>query len=120
MANSVDGLSQLISKFEKMRKVDVSEQIKDGGVLIKNTAQNTVRVDTGRLKGDIREHYDKDTETSTVYTTVNYAPYLEFGTRFMRAYPFLLPAFNKNIKFIKDSIKSAIKRQLKSISNGRA
>jgi HK97 gp10 family phage protein len=33
-------------------------------------------------------------------TVVFYAPYVEFGTRYQRAQPFLLPAFNSSIQTI--------------------
>ncbi|WP_019008981.1 HK97-gp10 family putative phage morphogenesis protein [Deinococcus aquatilis] len=51
-------------------------------------------VDTGRLRQSInvqkigKGHY-------RVGTNVNYAPFVEFGTRYMRAQPFMRPAIEK-------------------------
>lgn len=51
-------------------------------------------VDTGRLKQSIQSEVTRDATrvTARVGTNVTYAPFLEFGTRLMRARPFLGPA----------------------------
>jgi HK97 gp10 family phage protein len=81
-------------------------------------------VDTGRLrsslcvatKGEVikdnKPHSPEDVITPPksefevyVGTRVFYAPYIEFGTRKMRARPYLRPAFQKNIDKLIDEIK---------------
>jgi HK97 gp10 family phage protein len=51
-------------------------------------------VDTGRLRASITWRLGKDARglVGIVGTNVEYAPFLEFGTRYMAAQPFLRPA----------------------------
>lgn len=53
---------------------------------------------TGRLRASIRSEVDAtdaDTLVLIVGTTVHYAPHVEYGTRFMRAQPFLRPQLQR-------------------------
>lgn len=47
--------------------------------------------------------------TATVLPTMNYDPYVEFGTRFMEAEPFVRPAFNE----VKEQFKSDMDKLVK-------
>lgn len=49
--------------------------------------------DTGRLANDIKA--DIQGKNATVFTDVEYAPFLEFGTRTIEPRPFLFPALEK-------------------------
>jgi HK97 gp10 family phage protein len=49
--------------------------------------------DTGRLANSINA--DIDGKSATVYTDLEYAPWLEFGTQSMDPRPFLFPAMEK-------------------------
>jgi phage gpG-like protein len=49
--------------------------------------------DTGRLANSLRA--DIQGVRATVFTNLEYAPFLEFGTRKMAARPFLFPALEK-------------------------
>jgi HK97 gp10 family phage protein len=49
--------------------------------------------DTGRLANSINA--DIDGKSATVYTDLEYAPWLEFGTQNMEPRPFLFPAMEK-------------------------
>lgn len=61
---------------------------------LRNEMVQAVPVDTGRLRQSINVqkigegHY-------RVGTNVNYAPFVEFGTRYQAAQPFMRPAFEK-------------------------
>lgn len=47
--------------------------------------------------------------TGTVKATADYAPYVEYGTRFMKAQPYMRPAFDRQKDiFIKDIKKELI------------
>ena len=48
---------------------------------------------TGTLKRSIRSELSFDRLTGTVGPTVHYGGYVEWGTRFMSAQPYLKPAF---------------------------
>lgn len=71
------------------------------GKLLKQVGTRCVRiakrmcpVDTGRLRSSIAEELRTDGRdlSEIVGTDVEYAPYVELGTRRMRAQPFLRPA----------------------------
>lgn len=47
--------------------------------------------------------------TATVAPTMNYDPYVEYGTRFMEAEPFVRPAFNE----VKEQFKSDMDKLVK-------
>lgn len=49
--------------------------------------------DTGRLANSIEA--DIEGKNATVFTNVNYAPWLEFGTRTIAPRPFMFPALEK-------------------------
>jgi len=57
-------------------------------------AKRLAPVDTGRLRSSIANELGRDSKglVARVGTNVEYAPYLELGTRRMSARPFLRPA----------------------------
>ena len=58
---------------------------------------------TGRLKDSISVELTNDGMTAEVAPHTEYAAYVEFGTRFMDAQPYLKPAFDEQMKqFVKD------------------
>lgn len=75
--------------------------IKETATEIQIEAQKRVPVDTGDLRQSIRVQgpINGDPLAYEVVAgktrTVVYAGFIEFGTRYMRAQPFLLPAFDK-------------------------
>lgn len=77
-----------------------SEQGHVGRFLLKKTiqveraAKRLCPVDTGRLRSSITHSVERDGRglVGFVGTNVEYAIYVEFGTRYMRAQPFLRPA----------------------------
>ena len=73
-------------------------------------------IDTGRLINSL--NYEADAKHAIIGTNVEYAPYVEFGTKNMDAQPYLRPAFDStkkkllatyNIK-LKGAISEAIKK----------
>lgn len=69
---------------------DVSDFLERLGVAIEADAKVACPVDTGRLRDSI-EH-EVNGRTLRVGTNVEYAVYVEEGTRYMDAEPFLRPA----------------------------
>lgn len=58
---------------------------------------------TGTTKRSIQEHIENGGMAVTVGPTTEYAPYLEYGTRFMEAQPFVRPAWTEQVpKFVRD------------------
>jgi len=66
------------------------------GRAVQNRAKQLVRVDTSNLRASITVTplLDGDEPVVQVGTNVEYGAYLEFGTRYMPAYPWLEPALS--------------------------
>ena len=64
-------------------------------------------VDTGRLRGSISHTHDD--KNAYIGTNVEYAPYVEFGTRRMSARPFLRTAVTHYVDDYKRIIKAGLK-----------
>lgn len=77
-------------------KINTRQDLERIGLTIQNVARRHCPVDTGRLRSSIKSTGVKEDRKGLlvdVGTNVTYAPFVEFGTRFMRAQPFLRPAF---------------------------
>jgi HK97 gp10 family phage protein len=66
-------------------------------------AVRLVPVDSGRLKGSITSRVDDD--RAIIGSNVEYAPHVEYGTKFMRAQPYLRPAIDRMKKPLIDLYK---------------
>jgi hypothetical protein len=77
----------------------------ESAILVEGAAKvnTTPNVQTGDLRRSITRRIEKD--EAFVGTPIEYAPWLEFGTRFSRAFPFLIPAFLDNLNKIKGKFK---------------
>lgn len=71
-------------------------------------AKLEVPVDTGNLRNSIRTTFENGGFTGVVATNVEYAIYVEYGTRFMTARPYFTPA----VEQVKASFERAIKDEL--------
>lgn len=69
----------------------VSRLVAAAADMIVTIAQGLAAVDTGRLRDSIVTELT-GILTATAGTDVPYAVYQEFGTRFMAAHPYLIPA----------------------------
>lgn len=63
-------------------------------IRVQRSAKQLAPVDTGRLRASVQYEVGRDGRgiVGRIGTNVHYARYLEFGTRRMRAQPFLRPA----------------------------
>lgn len=97
----INGLDDAISRFEHMPEA-LTRGLARG---MKQAVQNTVgqaklnasgrpgpRVDTGRLRASVAGRVENNGRRGVVGSNVSYAPYLEFGVKRRRAYPYLKPA----------------------------
>lgn len=101
---SLKGLDELEKALkEKATMQDVKDVVKMNGAEMQAKAMRNAPVDTGALKRYIMISIFDGGFTSRVNSLMNYAPYVEYGTRFMNAKPFLKPAFNQQkIQFRND------------------
>ena len=101
-------IAELASKFpDKLRGV-ISKSV----LVVEGRAKKTVPVLTGRLRASITNEVKKEGDgyMGKVGTTVEYAPYVEFGTKRSRAKPYLFPAMKESkgdiIRFLNNAIKA--------------
>ena len=103
MANSlrielkgVEGLkSKLFNLVGKVRR-GTEDTVAETLLLIESDAKQFAPVDTGRLRSSIHTELAPNRLSGSVEVGVSYGIFLEFGTRYQRAQPFLFPAYEKN------------------------
>ena len=102
----VDEFRQAIKRFDHAMQRRVQQQLASWAEEAKNLARQLVPVRTGHLR-------------STIYTSVRewvaevgaeatYACWVEFGTRYMRARPYLYPAIQKHLPMLEQIICDAL------------
>lgn len=67
--------------------------------------QKNAPVDTGTLQRSIALEMRDSGKTAEVEPMVDYGAYVELGTRFMTAQPYLKPAFNEQKEKFKQDMK---------------
>ena len=95
MKIKVDGMAQtrvLLKAIASKEEAAARKLVKEGAALVQERAMRTVPVDTGNLKRSILIDIAPDGLSGTVTATADYAAYVEYGTRFMGARPFMRPA----------------------------
>ncbi len=114
MIIEVLNVKEVMRKFEEAAGVDVFPAIQMGARMVQRAAKAIVPVRTGNLRNSLHVKHFKQLNTSIVYTVVEYAPYVEFGTIKMRARPYLRPAYHITkpaiIKYIEQYIKYKLQR----------
>ena len=109
----INGLEDLIKKLGEMKaKTSVKLIVKQNGAALQSKMErNAVFVkgySTGQTKRSIPvgAGFRDDGMTAYAGPTTDYAPYLEYGTRFMSAQPFVKPAWEVQ----KEQFKSDMRR----------
>ena len=98
------GITALQKKLQKNADMaEVKQLVREHGSAMQTKAQDIVSVDTGTLKRSIRQDIKDNGLTSEVSANTDYAGYVEWGTRYMNAQPYMRPAYNdQKEKFKKD------------------
>lgn len=88
-----------------------SDEIKNTALSIERNAKQRTPVDTGRLRGSIQSQFSESMGgvQADIGTNVEYANFIEYGTRKMAARPFLNPAFDEETQGLEDRIRDAIR-----------
>lgn len=82
---------------------DVKKAVRLNGAEMTEQAKRNAPVRTGDLEGSITQSVSGDGLETKTAPHVDYAAYVELGTRFMEAQPYLEPAHNaQSSKFIGD------------------
>ena len=85
---------QYFDRYEKNRARDIRNIILETAINIDRKAKKFVPIVTGRLEGSI--HFERlgNGNTARVFTNVEYASFVEFGTSKQRKQPYMTPAAN--------------------------
>ena len=79
----IKGIDSLLLKLNSVKKIHLTDSVKKATVLVQGQAKSLVPTgDSGNLRGSIRMDYKEFTDKvqGRVYTNLEYAPYVEFGT----------------------------------------
>lgn len=126
MLIKIINLKKTIEKFGDISNIDLTPEIVEATRKVQRKARDLAPVDTGALKASIKtkiRNRGKSNVTGIVYTTLEYAPYQEFGTLTkggnirMLGQPFMTPAILQERLGIQQSLKKYIKEQLRNEAN---
>ena len=81
------------------------------GLQAEGYAKLKAPVDTGRLRNSITHSLAPEEEAVYIGTNVEYAPYVEYGTRRTKAQPFLKPAVQNHAEEYKRIAERFLKGQ---------
>lgn len=106
----VDALDKALKKRVNMEAVKAVVQ-KNGDQMNRSMKANTQTAfvrgySTGDTASSINTEISDGGMTATVSPTTDYAPYPEFGTRFMAPEPYVRPAFEKQVVQFKKDMKA--------------
>lgn len=102
--------NRCVKKLQQNGKLEaVKRVVKMNGAELQAKAQRNAPVDTGTLKRSISLVLRDGVLTAESEATAEYAPYVEWGTRFMNAQPFMRPAYYAQ----KEQFKSDLSRLMK-------
>lgn len=112
LAIQVNGLSEIVAKLGENAAMDaVRTVVRQNGAELQQKMQQETQTAfrKGYSHGDtsrsITLEIEDDGLTAKVAPHTAYAPYLEYGTRFMTAEPFVKPALDKQGKIFIDDMK---------------
>jgi HK97 gp10 family phage protein len=107
---TIKGLPSLGNKLRLLvpsTRAAVREAVATTALLIESDAKRFSPVDTGLNRSQIHANIAPNGLSATVTANTSYSVFLEFGTRFQKAQPFLGPAFEKNRGAFIASLKRA-------------
>lgn len=90
------GADKLEKALRDKAKLAAAKQIvRSCGTKLQRGAENNAPVDTGTLKRSITIEIEDDGLTAVVAPHTEYAAYVEYGTRYMTAQPYMRPAYEE-------------------------
>ena len=101
---SIKGIDQLVKHLDKAASLkDVQQVVKSNTSNMTANMQKLVPVDTGYMKRSIKMELTEGGSSGQAGPHTDYSAYVEYGTRFQSAQPFVKPAYNEQKGvFIKD------------------
>lgn len=110
MSVKITGLD-VISRYlkEQATDSDIKQVILQNTSEMQNKAQRKAAVDTGNMRRMIEMDIRDNGFTGIVKASAGYSGYVEWGTRFMTAQPFMRPSFNSQIIQLEKDMKRLMK-----------
>ena len=117
----LEGMEKLQVKLKKnVQMSKVKQIVKDNGAALQEAAQRKAPVGTpqstgipgyvgGTLKRSIVLEIRDGGLTAEVEPTAEYATYVEHGTRFMNAQPYMRPSYNQQKEKFKSDMKKLVR-----------
>lgn len=104
------GMKELRAALKTNAKLeDVKKVVKLNGSELQKKAQQAAPYDTGNLRRSIKLDVSDNGMTATVTAHAEYAPYVEYGTRYMDAQPYMTPSFEEQEKQFASDLKKLVK-----------
>ena len=97
-----------IDRYGEYIKRQIQDEITYTAQEIRTESVASAPVDTGRLKKSGYVNMRHDRLGAKIGHNANYATYVEFGTSKQRPQPFLVPAFDRNTRKMKNAIHQII------------
>lgn len=88
---------------------DLKNVVRMNGSELTREAEVNAPVDTATLERSITQTIKDNGLTSITEPHTEYDGYVEFGTRFMKAQPYIGPAFKKQVKKYKSDMQRLVK-----------
>jgi HK97 gp10 family phage protein len=107
----VRGLTRLQGKVRNLTpetKTALRVVIKATALNVQSGARRRTPVDTGRLRNSVTHELTPDGLSARIGTNVEYAPFVEFGTRRARAQPYLFPAAEAESARFQKAVRKAV------------
>lgn len=105
-----DRLDRKLAEIGPLLTKVMQREVKIAAVNVQNGARRRVPVDTGRLRNSITHEITGDGLNAAIGSNVEYAPFVEFGTRSMRAQPYLFPALEEERPLYMERLKRALQK----------
>lgn len=92
MAGGVEVRADNRDEFKRGMEAALATALEEIGLTAEGYAKRACPVDTGRLRNSITHIVDEGGKCAVIGTNVEYAPYVELGTRHQKPQPYLKPA----------------------------
>ena len=102
-------LQKMLERCKSKEKIKAC--VMKSGATLQEYAQGNAPVDTGTLKRSIGLSMKDGGMTAEVKPSAEYAPYVELGTRFMGAQPYLRPALEKAGAEFKGNLEKVVRQE---------
>lgn len=99
----------LHNKANAVNRQALARVVKQNTIECQAKAKRNAPVKTGALQRSINSAFEDGGQTGVVSAYMDYAPYVEFGTRFMDKQPYLQPALDDQGPQFAEDLKKLVK-----------